>query len=86
MTFFQGVVNLAISINQLMEEEVLAQVNKEDTLRLTQQHQYYNDTTGIPELREAVANFLTRHHKPDEAVKPDNVSTLPPFSNVTSNV
>lgn len=77
-------VNLALSINQLMEEEVLAQVNKEDTLRLTQQHQYYNDTTGIRKLRESVANFLTRHHKPDEAIKPQNVSFVSPFISVLS--
>ena len=71
---FQGVINLAISINQLMEEEVLARLNKDDTLTLTSQHQYYNDTSGLPELRKAVANFLTRHHKPTVEIIPDNVS------------
>lgn len=70
----EGVVNLAISINQLMEEEVLAQVNK--ALTLTHRHQYYNDTTGIRELREALANFLTRHHKPNKAISPDNLLVM----------
>ncbi|MPC95829.1 hypothetical protein E2C01_091057 [Portunus trituberculatus] len=59
-----------------MEDEVLAKLNKEDTLTLTSRHQYYNDTSGLPELRKAVANFLTRHHKPREAISPKNVSFL----------
>ncbi|XP_063861804.1 1-aminocyclopropane-1-carboxylate synthase-like protein 1 isoform X4 [Scylla paramamosain] len=71
-----GVVNLAISVNQLMEDEVLARLNKENTLTLTSQHQYYNDTSGLPELRKAVANFLTRHHKPSEAISPENLVVM----------
>ncbi|KAG0722915.1 1-aminocyclopropane-1-carboxylate synthase-like protein 1 [Chionoecetes opilio] len=67
----KGVVQLSNSINQLMEEEVLARVNQGHTLTLTPQHQYYSP--GLLELRMAVANFLTRHHKPSQAISPDNL-------------
>ncbi|KAG0724598.1 1-aminocyclopropane-1-carboxylate synthase-like protein 1 [Chionoecetes opilio] len=72
----KGVVQLALSINQLMEEEVLARVNQGHTLTLTPQHQYYNNSSGLLELRTALANFLTRHHKPSQAISPDNLIVM----------
>ncbi|KAK8739873.1 hypothetical protein OTU49_003238 [Cherax quadricarinatus] len=72
----EGIINFGQAINQLMEEEVLARINMPDALTLTARHQYYSDPSGILELRKAIANFLTRHHKPSKSINPDNLVVM----------
>ncbi|XP_042225161.1 probable inactive 1-aminocyclopropane-1-carboxylate synthase-like protein 2 [Homarus americanus] len=72
----KGIINLAQAVNRLMEEEVLARLNMADALTLTAKHQYYSDTNGIPELRTAIAKLLTRHHKPQNSINPDNLIVM----------
>nr|XP_045605766.1 probable inactive 1-aminocyclopropane-1-carboxylate synthase-like protein 2 [Procambarus clarkii] len=72
----QGIINMAQAVNRLLEEEVLARINKPDALTLTSRHQYYSDTSGITELRTAIANLLTRHHKPSKSINPDNLVVM----------
>lgn len=72
----EGIINMGQAVNQLMEEEVLARLNKGDALTMTARYQYYSCSFGILELRQAVASLLTRHHKPYKAINPDNLIVM----------
>lgn len=64
---------MAQAVNRLMEDDVLARLNRGDALTLTARHQYYFNSTGILELRQALVNLFSRHHKPRKPLSPDNV-------------
>ena len=74
LAFVQGYVNLGTSVSALCEDIILKRVNETGLFQFGPKEQHYFPMWGIPELREALASFLTRHLAPDLPVLPENVS------------
>ncbi|KAK7084311.1 hypothetical protein SK128_002086 [Halocaridina rubra] len=77
----KGIVNMGTAVNALMEEELATRLMQGDCFNYTPHHQHYYDFTGVLPLKEAVANFLTRHQHPLKPIIPENLIVL---SGVTS--
>ncbi|XP_069678877.1 probable inactive 1-aminocyclopropane-1-carboxylate synthase-like protein 2 [Periplaneta americana] len=68
-----GYVNLGTSVSALCEDLILKRLNQSDLFQFGLKAQHYYPMWGIPELREAIANCLTRHLAADRPVLPENV-------------
>jgi len=58
----------------LNEDVILKRVNEPGLFQFSSKEQHYFPMWGIPEFREALASFLTRHLAPDLPVLQENVS------------
>ncbi|XP_076064845.1 putative inactive 1-aminocyclopropane-1-carboxylate synthase-like protein 2 isoform X2 [Oratosquilla oratoria] len=68
-----GIVNMGTAVNRVMEEELAERLTNSDALRFDQRYQHYFNPSGVLELRQAVADTLTRQLAPDNPVSPDNL-------------
>ncbi|XP_076064842.1 1-aminocyclopropane-1-carboxylate synthase-like protein 1 [Oratosquilla oratoria] len=68
-----GIVNMGTAVNRVMEVELVERLTRTDALRFEQQYMHYFNPSGLLELRQAVADTLTRHLAPDNPVSPDNL-------------
>lgn len=72
----KGIVNMGTAVNSLMEEELATRLMQGDCLSFTSNHQHYFDFSGVRQLKEAVANFLTRHLHPRQPIIPQNLIVM----------
>lgn len=73
----KGIINMGTSMNNLMEEELLSRLSRDDVLKFGPQFQHYYRLYGTDELRNAVANFLSRQLCPERTIDPDKIVILP---------
>lgn len=69
----EGYVNLGTSVSAICEDVILKRVNEPGLFQFGAKEQHYFPMWGIPELREALASFLSRHLAPDLPVLSQNV-------------
>ncbi|XP_076064836.1 1-aminocyclopropane-1-carboxylate synthase-like protein 1 [Oratosquilla oratoria] len=72
----EGIVNMGTAVNRVMEVELIERLTKPDALRFEQRYMHYFNNSGLLELRQAVADTLTRHLAPDNPVSPDNLAIM----------
>lgn len=72
----QGIINMGTAQSHLMAEELTQQLVKSNAFTFSKKYQQYYDFSGIPELKEAIANFLTRHLNPHKQLLPEHVSFI----------
>lgn len=72
-----GIINMGTAQSHLMAEELTQQLVKSNAFTFSKKYQQYYDFSGIPELKEAIANFLTRHLNPHKQLLPEHIVVMP---------
>lgn len=72
-----GIINMGTAQSHLMAEELTQQLSKSSAFTFSKKYQQYYDFSGIPELKEAIANFLTRHLNPHKQLLPEYIVVMP---------